>query len=362
MGYGRCNQSKLIKRSAEQMSKLQDNLKVLPLLLVVDSSEETASVLSDLLGHACRLKFAKNGEEALTLSLAAEKPDLVLLDTVLPDFDGYEVSRQLRETDSTREIPIVFLSATNDPQDQVKAFESGCVDYITKPFDPETTLIRIQSHLTQPVDDAELADIDGQVRDDERKRISREIHDELGQLLSALRMQISGIKAQKDDVKNLPEDKLHFISTLVEKAQTATKDIVAGLRSPAYDLNLVDAVKWQIDEFIRNTKIPCDLSVSDEVVSLDHGHTLTITRIVQEALTNVMRYANATEVEVKLLHFENHLILVVRDNGDGFDMTDKKESSFGLVGIKERAEMLGGVARVVSKPDYGTFINVIIPT
>jgi len=288
-----------------------------------------------------------------------------LLDVVLPDFDGFEVSRQLREQDATRDIPIIFLSAMNDPADQIKGFEAGCVDYITKPFDPQTILLRVRAHVSRHGTGlSQMAEIGEQVRGEERKRISREIHDELGQLLSALRMQISGISTQKDKAAEVvPSDRLDFMSTLIARAQTATKDIVAGLRSPEFDLDLVPALKWQVEEFIKNTDVPCQLNVSSEVVNLEYGHTLALVRIVQEALTNVMRYAHATEVEVRLSYLESHLILAVRDNGVGFDQEEVKdnEQSFGLAGIQERADMLGGVLRVTSRLDHGTIVNVIIP-
>jgi len=128
-------------------------------------------------------------------------------------------------------------------------------------------------------------------------------------------------------------------------------------------LDLVPALKWQVEEFIKNTDVPCQLNVSSEVVNLEYGHTLALVRIVQEALTNVMRYAHATEVEVRLSYLESHLILAVRDNGVGFDQEEVKdnEQSFGLAGIQERADMLGGVLRVTSRLDHGTIVNVIIP-
>jgi len=131
------------------MPDLIDNVKFLPMVLVVDDSDTTALILSGLLGQEYRLKFAKNGEDALAIAAGAEKPDLILLDVVLPDFDGFEVSRQLREQDATRDIPIIFLSAMNDPADQIKGFEAGCVDYITKPFDPQTILLRVRAHVSR---------------------------------------------------------------------------------------------------------------------------------------------------------------------------------------------------------------------
>lgn len=347
------------------MPETSNKIRFLPLILVVDHTETCSPILSSLLGQEYRLKFAKNGEEALALASTAEMPDLILLDTVLPDFDCDEIFRQLQETPNMCHTPIIFVGYEDSISQREKALKAGGVDYITNPLDPQKVLVSICSYLPLEgsQDKTTVTVLERQVRDDERKRLSREIHDELGQLLSALRMQVSGIELRGGPANDMPDDRLKFISTLVEKAQTATQDIVSGLRSPAVDLNLVSALQWQVDEFVKNSGVACDFSVSNNNINLEHEHTLALTRIVQEALTNVMRYAEATEVEVKLSHLENHLILVVRDNGVGFDVGVSKEEkqSFGLVGIQERTQMMGGVAKVDSRPGHGTLVNAIIP-
>lgn len=118
-----------------------------PTLLIVDDTPANIVLLTELLKGQYRLKVATNGAKALDLVLNGDPPDLILLDIMMPEMDGYEVCRQLKENEAVRDIPVIFLSALNETMDKVKAFSMGGVDYVTKPFQPEEVRARVETHL-----------------------------------------------------------------------------------------------------------------------------------------------------------------------------------------------------------------------
>lgn len=118
-----------------------------PSLLLVDDMSANLSLLSELLKHDYRIKVAKSGGKALTIANSADKPDLILLDIEMPEMDGYEVCRQLKNNADTKDIPIIFVTARNDVMDEALGLNLGAVDYITKPFHPEIIKMRIKNHI-----------------------------------------------------------------------------------------------------------------------------------------------------------------------------------------------------------------------
>ena len=117
------------------------------LILIVDDTPTNVAVIAGLLKDSFRTKIATNGEKALAIATSAEKPDLILLDVMMPGMDGFEVCRRLKANPATREIPIIFLTAKTDPVDEVKGFEVGAADYIHKPFAAPTVLARVKTQL-----------------------------------------------------------------------------------------------------------------------------------------------------------------------------------------------------------------------
>jgi CheY-like chemotaxis protein len=124
-----------------------DYVNPLPIVLIVDDAVENLQVLSGLLKDKYRVKIAKNGEKAIELANATEKPNLILLDVVMPGMSGFEVCAQLKSDDSTKNIPVIFITALNESADETKGFSVGGADFIAKPFHPEVVLARIQTHI-----------------------------------------------------------------------------------------------------------------------------------------------------------------------------------------------------------------------
>lgn len=199
------------------------------------------------------------------------------------------------------------------------------------------------------------------VREEEQKRIARELHDELGQLLTALRMNIALLRIEFGENCHGLQEKLKVTTELLDQSIRCTRNVVSDLRPVAMDMGTVPAIKWLCDEFAKHGKTPCVLNSPTEL-SLDGALAMAAFRVVQEALTNVARYAEASKVEVTLELESGSFSITVNDNGKGFNYVEMAErKTFGLLGMHERALALGGVVNVYSAPGEGTQIFFNVP-
>jgi signal transduction histidine kinase len=201
------------------------------------------------------------------------------------------------------------------------------------------------------------------VREDERTRLAREIHDELSGSLTALKLDLSLLPDRAAKDHHLFLEKLSSMSQLIDTTLAQVRTIVAELRPVALDkLGLVAAMEWQAREFHERSGIACETHLPAEEISLDADRATALFRIFQETLTNVARHAHASKVEVELKRDAQCLILAVRDNGKGIDEAAiNAASSLGLLGIRERAMAFGGNMELTGLPERGTCVTVRIP-
>ncbi|MDB5226723.1 MAG: domain S-box protein [Bacteroidota bacterium] len=203
------------------------------------------------------------------------------------------------------------------------------------------------------------------VREEERTNIAREVHDELGQQLTSLKMDIASLKIKYE--KELPDigSKTGSMIEMVNEAISTVRKIVIALRPGILDdLGLEAAIEWQAKDFEQRTGIPCVFTTSIDSDRKDFSPQVNITvfRIFQESLTNVMRHANATQVIATLEENNSTLMMEITDNGVGIsDERKNNKTSFGLLGMKERAAMLHGELKVFKMPVQGTKVNLKIP-
>jgi len=202
------------------------------------------------------------------------------------------------------------------------------------------------------------------VREDERIRIAREIHDELGQLLTALQTDLSYLIIKlPNDANELLIKRTKKMSKLIEKSIQTVQRISSDLRPPVLDeLGIVPAIEWYAEEFQTRMGIRCAVCFNAEDIVMDKDCSTVIYRIFQEALTNVARHAEATMVNTSVKKKEGMLTLEIKDNGKG--ITEEQLSSmqsFGIIGIRERACFVGGEAKIEGVEGKGTTVTVKIP-
>lgn len=198
-------------------------------------------------------------------------------------------------------------------------------------------------------------------REEERKRIARELHDELGQQLTALRMGASTLRIRFGPDNPALAEQVQKLLELADQTMQVVRNAVSSLRPGALDAGISAALEWLAAEFSRGTQIAYSLSVPDETLPLAEERAIALFRIVQESLTNVARHARARHVSVTLERVGNDCLLQVRDDGCGFDPVATRRRSFGLAGMKERMLMLGGKIDIASAPGKGTTIKVELP-
>ena len=200
------------------------------------------------------------------------------------------------------------------------------------------------------------------VREEDRTRIAREIHDELGQALTGLKMDLSWFAARLPNLPALHEKSAAMLK-LIDSTVNAVRRLSTELRPAILDsLGLIPAIEWLAQEFEKRTGVTCEFLTADENLTVDEERTTALFRICQEALTNVTRYARASAVHLVLETDEKQISLRISDNGRGItDAEAKGTKSFGLLGMRERARLLGGTLDITGAPGKGTTLTVRIP-
>jgi PAS domain S-box-containing protein len=199
-------------------------------------------------------------------------------------------------------------------------------------------------------------------REEERKHIAREVHDELGQVLTALRMDVSLLRLRFGALDPQLADKVQDMKNLVDRGIQGVRNVASNLRPAALDMGLIAALEWLCGELSGRINIACTLDMNQTEFDLDEARAVVVFRIVQESITNVARYAQATQVTIRLEQDQNELRVTVQDDGQGFDPAQAAgKKSFGLLGMRERALALGGRLDIQSAPQQGTTIALTIP-
>ncbi len=200
-------------------------------------------------------------------------------------------------------------------------------------------------------------------KEQERLRIAREVHDEIGSLLTAMRMDLSWL------IQRLPKDsprlteKAKTIEELVNRAITSASNLAHRLRPGFLDcFGIIAAIEIEAQEFSKRSGIPCTVIKSQDNIELPEAYSITLFRICQEALNNILKHAQAKHVQVEIVKGTDHLELIISDDGVGFsEAARNKPRSFGLRGVQERVAHLGGTVKIASTLGVGTQIAIFVP-
>lgn len=200
------------------------------------------------------------------------------------------------------------------------------------------------------------------IREQEKTRVARELHDELAQSLTALKMDTIWLRDHADTAAAPVQAKLAGMLAMLDASVAATRRIAADLRPLVLDdLGLVAAIEWLTQNFTQRHGVPCTLDM-DEDLELHEPYATAVFRIVQESLVNVAKHARAGQVQVRVARADGEVTLRVADDGAGFEAgAPRKAGSLGLAGLRERAQLLKGTVSITSAPGQGTVVQAHIP-
>lgn len=200
-------------------------------------------------------------------------------------------------------------------------------------------------------------------KEQERLRIAQEIHDEIGSLLTAIKIDLAWLKKRLPCDNQQLIEKEKTIEELVNRAITSASSLAHSLRPGFLDcFGVIAAIEIEAKEFSKRSGIPCFTNTSQESIELPEAHSITLFRICQEALNNILKHARAKTVQIEIVKGADHLELIISDDGLGFNEEDRnKPFSFGLRGIQERVAHLGGRVKIASTLGKGTQIAIFMP-
>lgn len=349
----------------------------LRILLVEDSAADVALIkgMLRILGREI-LVIDVETREAFEAELSRRPPHIILSDYSLPTFDGrqaLEIAQQIAP-----HVPFIFVTGTLGEEVAIDMLKQGATDYVLK-----NRLSRLVPAVSRALSEAEqrrereqseerlrhshdqLRALTGHlqfVREEERTRIAREVHDELGQALTGLKLDLSWLSGKFHGVRGL-QHKLKTMSGQIDATIYTVRRIATELRPGVLDsLGLAAAIEWQGAEFQERTGIRCEvkIDVTEPIQGLDFSTACF--RIFQETLTNIIRHAKATRVKVHLEQDDHELILTVQDNGRGITEREIVHArSIGLIGMKERAAQVGGEVFFFGLPERGTTVTMRVP-
>ena len=347
-------------------------------IVLVEDSEPDAELIQQTLldsGLEFSLAIVESGE-AFEAELNHQPPGIILSDFFLPAFDGsaaLEIAKQLAPG-----VPFIFVTGVLGEEIVIEMLKRGATDYILK-----TRLARLAPAVNRALRETEqlrevqkaqerlrrshdqLRALTGHlrfVREEERTRIAREVHDELGQALTGLKLDLSWL-AGKGLGERVKQRKIKAMAARVDDTILTVRRIATELRPGVLDnLGLAAAIEWQAAEFQERTAIRCDVRIEVKEAILDREFNTMCFRIFQETLTNIVRHAKANRVDVRLAQVDHELVLTVSDNGRGISEEEVVHArSIGLIGMRERVAQVGGQVFFFGLPDRGTTVTMRVP-
>lgn len=199
-------------------------------------------------------------------------------------------------------------------------------------------------------------------REDERKRVGYELHEELGQYLTALRLHLSCLMAEAGEGNTAVLERGKHMGYLLEQTVSLARNLVKSMRPAVLNSGIAPALEWLGAEFFRTTGVPCEVVVAEGGIQLDEDRAMALFRIAEEALANIARHAKASQARIALHRGDGQCRLEVEDDGQGFDAASDRLRGLGLYGARERAAALGGRLEVCSQLGQGTQLTAILPT
>ena len=345
------------------------------ILMVDDQVGKLLSYEVILAGLGENLIKAYSGKEALDHLLKSDIA-VILLDVSMPEMDGFDLAEMIRQHPRFHRIPIIFISAVLlTDVDRLKGYERGAVDYISVPVVPELLRAKVSVFVDLHRKTRQLEMLNLELRrlsssliaaqDQERRRIARDLHDGLGQELSGAKMMIDCIK-MREQTTEWKEQAAAEASALIDQAIQQIRSMSHLLHPPMLDeIGLQSSLRWYLDGLTKRSGLETSLEVQPEDFPR-FGSELetTIFRVVQEALTNVFRHAEARRVGLDLAIRDGQILIKVCDDGKGIPDSvadfEGDKIGIGIAGMRQRVKELGGELRLRNS-NPGTLLEAVIP-
>ena len=341
-------------------------------ILIVDDDPLGIDTLKSILeGQGYDITSANNGDTAL--QKADELlPDLILLDVMMPGMDGFEVCRRIRATPKLAEVPIIILTALDDRPSRLLGIDSGADDFLTKPVDRQElrlrvkTVIRLNRYrtlLTQREGLRQMAERVVTAQEEERKRLSRELHDDLGQALIAHTLSLRNLQSDLPLQPDLLNSRLNLLIADTNQTINKMRLLAHDIRPTLLDtLGLRSALETHCREFSFRTGLPIIFEADLKLPEMSDVYSITLYRILQETLTNVIKHSHARQAWVELSIEEHNIVLTIQDNGTGFSIEeDASRNGIGITSLRERLTLVGGELTISSSAAKGTIISARLP-
>jgi signal transduction histidine kinase len=318
-----------------------------------------------------------DNKAAFVERLEATPPDLVLSDFSLPSLDGYEALALARER--CPDVPLIFVTGTLGEEVAIETLKKGATDYVLKHRlsrlvpsvhramrEAKERRERKRAEEQLRLSHAQLRSLSmylQDVREEERTHIAREVHDELGQALTGLKLQLTWLSSRLPPNPKPLQEKAKDMASCIDDTIQTIRRIATELRPGVLDTaGLPAAIEWQAHQFQSQTGIQCRVKTTVQDADWNQDLNTAFFRIFQETLTNIIRHAGATRVEVRLSEDDGWLELQIKDNGRGISEAQiHNTKSIGLLGMRERAALLGGEVVWRGQPGKGTTVTVRLP-
>jgi signal transduction histidine kinase len=357
--------------------------KSLRILLVEDSQDDMDLIAAELRAAGIDADVRRvDTAPALSAALAAGGWDAVISDYHVPGIGSGAGGALALVAQAAYDGPLIVVSGVIGEENAVALMKAGASDFVMK-----TRLARLGPSLLREVGEAalrrehalaqsalkvseqrlrELTESMRLVREDEQARIARELHDELGQVLTALQLELSWVGSRVTDGQADIRRRLDAMRKMVAAAVEDVRRIAGDLRPAALDeLGLAAAIDWQLKKFRDLTGAAIELNLSHEEFAIGERIAVAAFRVVQESLTNAARHAQASKVSVTAGHAADRLTIEIRDDGKGIPAAvlagHGVPGGNGLLGMRERVQQLGGTFDVDSAPGEGTVLRASIP-
>ena len=294
---------------------------------------------------------------------------VVLMDVKMPELDGFELAKVIREHPRYQNIAIIFISGVLITDlDRLKGYERGAVDYISVPVIPELlrAKVKVFAELYRKSRQLEMLTAEMVVlQDEERRRLARELHDGIGQMLAALLMNVSIVQSQSHKLDERGARAVSENAQLLQQVSTEIRTMSHLLHPPLLeDAGLASALRWYTDEFSERSKIKVDLEIPSDFERLPNNTEVAIFRIVQECLTNVHRHSGSKSAAIRMTRDNGSLVVQVMDRGKGISKEKlpslaSGRTGVGIGGMRERLKQMGGTLDVRSTED-GTVVTAVL--